>query len=75
MARSLDYTAHHFRKRPGALISRGMQKAFEEEARWLKARVAKGRKSANAKRSSEVRVLSSEECKVIEEQMRAAGRL
>lgn len=75
MARSLDYRANHFRKRPGPLISRGMEQAFKDEAKWLAQRIAKGRKSANAKRCSEVRVFSAEERKAVEDQMRAEGLL
>jgi hypothetical protein len=75
MARSLDYRAHYFRKRSATLISWGQQQTFQDEARWLAARIEKGRKSANAKRSGEVRVLSAEERKAIEDQMRAEGRL
>lgn len=67
MSNRIDWEASRWRKVPAPLLSRGMQRAFEKDARNLRKRVKKGHKNPQAHLHGSCRILSRDEVAEIAE--------
>lgn len=65
MSKNLDWHAPRRHKRKTPIISKGMDRAFKQEAEWLACRIKTGKKSANASKCGPVRQLTRHEIEQI----------